>query len=162
MNETTSSLRHAFQKPVYAMVRVAPEGFQIHETIYPELRGRITRRTLARKLFRDGALACSSQDGVRATDGTVCASCLDPRCQPRLRVHLAFDKLTYVLELAGSSATNLFRLEDEAKAQGLELPDCPLRLTVESRGHWGEVIFERLPELRAPKEAAVDPAPPSP
>ena len=154
-------LRHAFQKPLYAMVRVTPGGFEINDAIYPDLRGQITRMGLTRKFFHEGTLACSSPDGVRAMDGTLCASCLDPRCQPRLRVHLAMDKITYVLDLASTSAAKLFHIEDEARAERLELADCLLRLTVESRGHWGEVTFERLPHPRELKQAHENPDPPS-
>jgi hypothetical protein len=156
---TTEYLRNAFGKPVYAMVRVTANGFAIDDDLYPELRGRITRLSLTRKFFHEGMLECSSPDGIRAMDGTLCENCLDPRCKPRLRVHLTLDKITYVLELPGTSAANLFRLEDEIKAQKLQLVDCPLLLTIESRGHWAEVIFKRLPHPRTTNQT--DPAPDS-
>lgn len=140
-------LRDAFHKPTYLPVRVTPRGFEVaEEHHYDELQGRIIKISLIRKLFDDGSLLCSSSDGVRAENGTLCQTCLHPSCQPKLRLHLALDKIVYVLELAATSAENLFALEDQAEAEGIRLIDCTVRLRAIDRRTWGEVTFERIPQ----------------
>lgn len=137
-------LRDAFRKPTYLAVRVTPDGFELDSHLYPRLEGRILKASLARKLFHDGILACSSPDGVRAEDGTVCEKCRHPRCQPRLRLQLASGSLVYLLDLPTTSAENYFALEDQADAHGARLLDWNVRLAVINRDHWGEVTFEKL------------------
>lgn len=140
-------LRDAFRKPLYLPVRVTPDGFDVDQHHYPELQGRILKASLARKLFDDGFLACSSPDGIRAEDGTLCDHCRHPRCQPRLRIQLACDRLVYILDLPPTSAENFFALEDRADAQGARLVDWNVRLSVINREHWGEVTFEKIDSL---------------
>lgn len=137
-------LRLAFQKPLYLMTKVTPEGFEIDDHHYAEITGRLMKATLVRKLFEDGVLSCSSPDGIHSADGTVCDECQHPNCQPRLRVQLVARNLIYVLDLSHSSARNLFAIEDQAESENETLPECLLKLSVVNRGFWGEVRFERL------------------
>lgn len=138
-------VRQAFRKPTYLPVRVTPQGFDVAEGRYDYLQGTVIRVSLARKLFRDGLLACSSSDGLRAEDGRDCNECQHPLCQPRLRLHLLTQRsIVYVLELPSTSAENFFALEERAQQDGANLIDCTVRLTLIDRGHWGEVVFERV------------------
>jgi hypothetical protein len=140
-------LRLAFQKPTYLPLKITPEGFEIDGNTFSELQGRVIKMTLIRKLFEDGIPTCSSPDGIRSDDGTACDDCQHPRCQPRLRLQLRAGSQVYLLDLATTSAKNLFALEDEAEAQGHELLDSTLKLTVVGHDHWGEVRFELLDQL---------------
>jgi hypothetical protein len=143
MNEPTD-LRRAFQKPLAVLVRVTPKGFLIDGNPLDTIEGRVVKRHLVRKLFQDGALVCDSPDFTTARDGTACDTCLHPRCQPQLRIHVAQGNLRYVLDLAVTSANNFFRLEDETRRKGEDIEDAVLRLTVENQGYWGEVRFDRV------------------
>lgn len=137
-------LREAFQRSTYLPVRVSPTGFELQEHHYKELHGRVLQTSLNRRLFEEGTLACRSADGITAENGTSCGECLHPRCQPRLRLELAFGKTVFVLDLAPTSARNLFALEDRAEAEGARLIDWSVKLAVTDRGNWGEVTFERI------------------
>ncbi len=137
-------LREAFRKPSYFPVRVVSDGFDVAKNHFDELRGRILKTSLARKLFDDGFLACSSSDGIRSEAGCLCEKCQHPCCQPRLRLQLAFGRLVYVLDLPATSAENFFALEDRAESEGARLIDWTVRATVIDRGHWGEVTFEKV------------------
>lgn len=137
-------LREAFQKPTYVQVRVVSNGFDVADDHYEELRGRIVKTSLLRRLFDDGFLACSSADGIRAEDGTLCQECQHPCCQPRLRVHLAYERLIYVFDLPPTSAANFFAFEDRAESQGARVIAWTVRVAVIDRDHWGEVTFEKL------------------
>ena len=137
-------LREAFQRNTYLAVRITPSGFEVDEHHYDELHGRALQTSLNRRLFEDGVLACRSADGITAENGTLCDECRHPRCQPKLRLELAFGKTVFVLDLAPTSARNLFAMEDRAEAEGARLIDWTLRLAVTDRGNWGEVTFERV------------------
>ena len=137
-------LREAFRKLIYLPVRVVSDGFRIAQGHYEELRGRIVKTSLARRLFEQGALACSSFDGIRAEDGTLCDECQHPCCQPRLRMLLAYEQLIYVLDLPATSAQNYFAFEDQVASEAARVIDCTVRVAVLDRGHWGEVTFEKV------------------
>lgn len=154
MNRHT--LRRAFQRPSYFPVKVTPSGFEVDGLDeYEKLRGRILKMTLIRKLFDDGSIVCSSPDGTTAENGTLCESCQHPRCQPRLRIHLGRDELVYVLDLAPSSARNLFATEDRAESEGDRLEDWILELSVIEHDSWGEVVFERVDSPHVPTTPSV-------
>ena len=136
--------REAFRKPTILLVKLTPKGFLIEDEIHPELTGRVVKTRLVRKRFEDRVLVCSSLDGIRARDGSVCDECRHPGCQPQLRAHLVQGEAIYILDLAASSARNLFAAEDEAAANGEQLRDWTLRLSMRNRGHWGEVCFQRV------------------
>ena len=138
----TAHLRHVFSERTYLLVKVKPDGFEVEGKTYDELRGRLIDIALVRKRFEEGALACSSSDGIRSPEGKLCDACDHPKCQPRLKIQLARGHVVYVLELATSSARNFFSLEEETEAQGGNILDWILRLTVKSREYWGEVFFE--------------------
>jgi hypothetical protein len=146
MNENLERIRSAFRSPVHLSVKVTPEGFDVDGHLFPELIGRIVKVSLLRKRFQDGVLACTSPDGLRSTDGTLCDSCCHPECQPRLRAQLLCGQIVYTLELAASSARNLLATQEQAERQGSHLWLWPLRLTVESRGYWGQVRFQKEQE----------------
>jgi hypothetical protein len=150
-------LRAAFRRPTYLIVKITPRGFEVEDALFDELAGRVTKLTLIRKLFEQGAPVCSSPDGIRANDGTLCDECRHPSCQPRLRVHLASDAAVFLLDLPATSAHNLLELEDQVVARGERLLDWIVKLTVAERGHWGEVVFEPL-EL-TPKKDLRNPQP---
>lgn len=139
-------IRAAFEKPVSVWVKVTPKGFLLEGACSPlkDLEGRVVGLRLVRKLFRNGALACHSPDGIRARNGTLCSQCLHALCRPQLRVRLASPTTISIFDLAGRSADNLLALEELAEAEGLDLVDLVLRLTVTDHGSWGEVRFQRL------------------
>lgn len=147
------TIRRAFRPPLRVGVKVTPDGFEIDDHHFEELIGRVTKMDFVRKLFDDHFLACSSPDGHSGIDGKLCRLCNHPNCHPRLRIQLSSGNVTYVLELAVSSARNLFLAQDEATRENRELWQVPLRLTVANRGYWGEVCFEKiLPnEVEAPE-----------
>jgi hypothetical protein len=145
----TRHLRHAFARPPTLLVKISPKGFLIDDELHDQLTGRITRVRLLRKLFEDDVLVCDSADGTRARNGTLCDDCRHPRCRPQLRVHLHDGRAVYILDLALTSAQNLFRIDDQAAAQDVPLDDWVLRLTVCDRDRWGEVRFERILERGA-------------
>lgn len=149
MNDKSKRIRQAFCTPFQVPAKVTPQGFEIDGHILPELLGRVRRVSLARKLFEDAILSCQSQDGVYGSGGKICDLCRHPQCQPRLRLQLDSGHVIHLLELPPSSAKNLFAIEDTAARQKVHLWDWALRLTVEDRGHWGEVRFERAP-LQSP------------
>lgn len=151
MNDKNERIRQAFLRPLHMPAKVTPQGFEVDGHLFPELLGRIARLSLARKLFEEGILTCMSDDGLAGTGGKVCDLCRHPDCQPRLRLQLVSRHMTFLLELPSSSAKNLFALEDEAQKQGARLWDWPLRLTIESHGHWGEVLFERTSDHASPQ-----------
>ncbi len=150
MNDKSKRIRQAFGPPLLVPAKITPLGFEVDGNIIPELLGRVRRLSLARKLFEDGILTCQSQDGVSGTGGKICDVCRHPQCQPRLRLQLDSGHVVHLLELPPSSAKNLFAIEDAAVRQKVHLWDWPLRLTIEDRGHWGEVRFERAPSNPAP------------
>lgn len=151
MKDFDSSLRHrireAFQKPVSVWVKVTPKGFLLEGESSPlrDLQGRVVGLRLVRKLFRSGALACQSPDGIRARDGTVCGECLHPLCRPQLRIRLGTAKAHCIFDLSGRSAENLLVLQEQLQAEGFDLLDVVLVLTVIDQGQWGEVHFEPIP-----------------
>lgn len=136
-------IRRAFIQPILLTVRICPEGFEIHDEVHPELLGRVRKVSLVRKLFEDQTLVCSSSDGIHGPEGKMCDKCRDPACQPRLRLQLVANSVTYLLELNATSARNYFILEDKAAAANVRLGEWLLRLTVTSHGFWCEVCFER-------------------
>jgi hypothetical protein len=154
MSAVDPTFRRAFHRPPRILARITPKGFAFLEEQTPELTGRIGHVRLIRKLFEEGFLTCSSSDGVRARNGTVCDDCRHPRCQPRLRIHIHERHAVFVLDLAYSSARNLLRLQHELRSEGLPLDDVNLQLSVKNRGRWGEVIFERLEPRPTPPGAA--------
>jgi hypothetical protein len=150
MKPLSDAIRQAFHEPLRLPVKITPEGFLLEDTILPELRGKLTRVALTRKLFDDGALVCCSSDGLYGTDAKICNLCVEPSCHPRLRVQLAARDAVYLLELAASSARNLLAIEDEVSRRGTHLAAVTLRLTVLPRGHWGEVRFEIIADPANP------------
>ena len=121
MNTQNYHIRQAFLD-TNVFLKVTPRGFLQGDQLLEQLEGRITKRSLVRKLFEDGVLACDSTDGIRSrTTGKFCAECFEPRCHPRLRIHLLHQNVTYVLDLAPTSAANLFDVEDQAKIEGQKL-----------------------------------------
>ena len=143
MNDNTDRIRQAFLPPLQVPVKVTAQGFEVDGEVFPELIGRVRRVSLARKLFEDSILTCQSQDGVSGTGGKICDRCRHPQCQPRLRLQLDSGHVVHLLELPPSSAKNLLAMVDAAERQRAHLWDWTLRLTVENRGHWGEVRFQR-------------------
>jgi|GEM_PF-3596597 len=145
MTSTDAQLRAAFRKTDYIPVKIVPDGLLVDERTLDALRGRIVHCQIRRKLFADdGTLDCHSPDGVTAADGRSCEECLHPRCRPWLRIHLASAHRRYILDLASTSARNLFEIEDQLGEEGNDLYETPLELCVQSHGHWGEVVFIRL------------------
>lgn len=140
----TPELRRAFADTAPLLVRVTQDGFLVDGDVQPELVGHVTRADLLRKLFQDGKLLCNSTDGVTARNGTVCAECRHPRCRPQIRLALAGNDATHIIDLGTTSARNLFAVADEAQRDGATLDGWLLRLTVQPREGWGEVHFERL------------------
>lgn len=138
-------IRRAFAQESIFFVRLRTDGFEIDGQAYSVLAGRILKTTLIRKLFEDATLVCQSKDGQTAENGTACDACNNPRCKPILRIQLAEQNMRYLIDLNASSAHNLFALEDRLLANGRSLADAPLKLTVRSHGHWGEVLFQILP-----------------
>ena len=147
MNDKNERIREAFRAPLHVLAKITPQGFEIEGDLFPELSGRVARLTLARKLFEDGILTCTSQDGFSGSKGKICDDCRHPECQPQLRVQLVSGRVIHLLELPSSSARNLFAIEDAAQRQGARLWDWILRLTIENHGHWGEVRFTRASDL---------------
>jgi len=141
--------RQAFLRPLLVPVRVRPEGFFLDGKPPPleALQGRLTRVVLLRKRFHEGSLICFSPDGVEGRDGTPCQQCLHPDCRPHLRVHLRSTAYLFIIDLVVRSAENLLRLEEEAEAEGRELVDLTLHLTVVNHDRWGEVCFKRCGSL---------------
>lgn len=143
------TLARVFQERTYVFVRVTPDGFERTDgSPVATLLGRIQKHHLIRKRFEGGRLACDSRDGVRSRRGFVCDECRHPLCRPQLRVHLVPDfttKVTYVVDLAVTSAQNLLALSDELAREEKRLDDVLLQLLVVRHGHWGEVRFERRP-----------------
>jgi hypothetical protein len=137
-------VRRAFRRLPFLLVRVTPKGFSYLEEETEELSGRIVRLRLVRKLFEDQILTCFSRDGLRARDGTLCEDCAHPRCQPQVRIHLQAREAVFVIDLAYSAARKLLVLKDELANQEIPLEETSLRLTVQDRGRWGEVGFERV------------------
>jgi len=159
----TRDVRDAFRPTPRVLARVTPRGFAIEGREVRTIDGRVTRLGLVRKLFKDSALVCSSKDGVRAKDGTLCDECRHPRCQPQLRVELQAGDRTLLLDLAFSSARNLLALRDRVDPEGVALDDVPLRLSVVDRGKWGEVVFalaDESPAQSGDRSPVI--APPSP
>jgi hypothetical protein len=144
MNPNPLTLRRTFAKPTALLVRISPKGFLILDELSRELTGRIGKTHLVRKLFEDGVLICDSKDGRRARNGTLCPECRHPQCRPLLRIHLHWETVVYILDLAFTSAQNLLALETEALEERLQLSQWTLRLTVRDHGYWGEVLFERV------------------
>lgn len=145
MTTTDAQLRAAFRKTDYIPVKIVPQGFLVDEKILDALRGRLVHCQMRRKLFADdGTLDCHSPDGITAANGQSCEECLHPRCRPWLRIHLASAHRRYILDLASTSARNLFEIEDQLHQAGDDLDQTPLELGVQSHGHWGEVFFIRL------------------
>ena len=138
---TPGTFRGRFQSSRWIGVRTRPGGFEINGELQDELRGRIAKTVSVRKRFEDGVLACRSPNGERSEDGVLCAECLHPDCRPILRIQLRGPGDTWVLDLPHSSARNLINLEDELSRTDHELVTTDLTLTVEDRGHWGEVRF---------------------
>lgn len=144
MNPNSRTLRRAFAPPTTFLVKISPKGFLIRDELSSELKGRVGKTHLVRKLFEDGVLSCDSKDGRQARNGTLCPQCRHPRCRPQLRIHLHWEPVVYILDLAFTSAQSLLALETEALEQGQGLDQWMLRLTVRDHGYWGEVCFERL------------------
>ena len=144
MSAADRALRRVFAAPTPLLVRVSRDGFRVEDDTLSEIVGRLRGARLLRKLFKDGALACDSPDGITARNGTLCADCAHPRCRPVLRITLVRDSALYVLDLSTASARNFFDIEDQAAACGAELEGWTLRATVLPRDTWGEVTFERL------------------
>jgi hypothetical protein len=136
-------VHEAFRKPPVRLVRVLADGFLVEGRSLASLTGRVTRTRLLRKRFDAGALVCDSLDGIQARNGTICEACRHPDCRPWLRVHLATADDVYLIDLAVVSARNFLAVEEAAAHQGQDLSRWTLRLTVVSRGRWGEVRFDR-------------------
>jgi len=146
MNHPKRQMCMAFRRPTTFLVKITPKGFVLSalgEEPVPELTGRIAKIRIIRKRFADGVLVCDAPDGSHARNGTTCAQCLHPRCRPLLRCHLADRGLLYVIDLAYTSAENLFAIEDQAADAGDQLEAWHLRLRIVDRGYWGEVQFVR-------------------
>lgn len=161
---TAPDVRDAFRQTPRVLARVTPRGFACDGREVPALEGRVTGLGLVRKLFKDSALVCSSKDGVRARDGTLCDECRHPRCQPQLRVELRASDRVLLLDLAFSSARNLLALRERVEAEGVALEDVVLRLSVLDRGRWGEVVFalaDESPAQSGDRSPVVTPAPPA-
>jgi hypothetical protein len=143
MRTPEKRIRRAFRRRPFLLVRVTPKGFVYLEEETEELTGRIVRLQLVRKLFEDQCLVCFSRDGLRARDGTLCEECAHPRCQPQVRIHLQVPEAVFVIDLAYSAARRLLALKDELAQGETPLEETSVRLTVQDRGQWGEVCFER-------------------
>ena len=140
-----SELRREFTRGGQLFARVTPRGFVVDGEVHKELVGRLGKTQLVRKLFVDGTLACDSQDGVSARGGRVCETCDETGCQPQLRMRLhAPGDMVVIVDLASSSARNLFAVEDHLVKSGRTIADADLRLFITDRGRWGEVRFEVL------------------
>ena len=146
MNHPNRQLQMAFRRPTTLLVKVSPKGFvlgAIDDEPVAELTGRIVITRVIRKRFEDGVLVCDAPDGTLARNGTTCRQCQHPRCRPLLRCHLADRGVVYIIDLACTSAENLFAIEDQAADVGDQLEDWHLRLRIVDRGYWGEVQFVR-------------------
>ena len=144
MNPKPQTLRRAFAQPTTFLVKISPQGFLVRDELASELTGRVGKAHLVRKRFEDGVLVCDSKDGRQARNGTRCPECRHPRCRPQLRIHLHWESVIYILDLAFTSAQSLLDLEAEAAGQGQTLDQWTLRLTVRDHGYWGEVCFEHV------------------
>ena len=146
MNHPNRQMCMAFRRPTTLLVKVTPKGFvlsALDEEPVAELTGRIVKIRVIRKRFEDGVLVCDAPDGTHARNGTTCGQCQHPRCRPLLRCHLADRGIVYVIDLAYTSAENLFAIEDQAADAGDQLEAWHLRLRIVDRGYWGEVQFVR-------------------
>ena len=137
------TIRAAFRRTTTRLARVTPQGFLVGDERHHELIGRLDSYQLLRKRFEDGELVCDSPDGVNARTGQSCQACLHPQCRPQLRLRLRDGPFSYLIDLAVTSAENLFEIEDDAEAKGCRIEDWHLRITIKPRGGWGEVRFER-------------------
>lgn len=160
MSLPEKELRQAFRRHPRVVARVTPHGFAFFDQEVPHFEGRIAKAHVVRKLFWDSVLACFSQDGVRARDGTLCDDCRHPRCQPQMRIHLHERHAVFLVDLAYSSARNLIALLDELDGEGLAVDDVTLRLSVLDHGRWGEVVFARLDTPAAESAAESGDRPP--
>jgi len=146
MNHPKRQMYMAFRRPTTVLVKVTPQGFvlgAIDEEPVAELTGRIVTTRVIRKRLEDGVLVCDAPDGAHARNGTTCGQCQHPGCHPLLRCHLADRGVVYVIDLAYTSAENLFAIEDQAAHVGDQLEAWRLRLRIVDRGYWGEVQFVR-------------------
>lgn len=141
MYETNRSIRDALSQPKLRLVRVLPHAFQVQDEELTELRGRVHRVHLVRKLFEDGSLVCDSKDGYLARNGTKCEDCLHPRCRTLLRLYLDCGDGLALIDLNPTSAQNFFEIEDVAREAQLDLRKLDLCLSVTNQRHWGEVRF---------------------
>jgi hypothetical protein len=137
------TIRAAFCRPTTRLARVTPQGFLVDDVRHQELVGRLDSYQLLRKRFEDGELVCDAPDGVNSRTGQSCQACLHPQCRPQLRLRLRDGPFSYLIDLAVTSAENLFAIEDDAAAEGCRIEDWHLRITIKPRGGWGEVRFER-------------------
>jgi hypothetical protein len=141
MSFLPDDVRREFSRECFSYVKVTPRGFDIDidDEVVEELRGRVVKATVIRKLFEDSVLTCDSKDGVTGREGIVCAQCRHLRCRPMMRIHFLCAGINLVIDLAPTSAQNLVALEQRGD---VDLETAELNIAVIDRGHWGEVTFQ--------------------
>jgi hypothetical protein len=162
MNGDLKLLREELEARSRDLSRIQPNGLLIGDFTYPEIRGVIMSWAMLRKFFRNRRPVCWSDDGETGLGAKQCADCRDrSQCGVRVRVHLErCEPVTGApgdrsrlalpscvdLELNFTSCVNFHRYAELLALDQVELSDFPTRLTVVSRGDWGEVRFTKDPD----------------
>lgn len=147
MTRDPSPLRAILHAAIAKYLTVTPRGLVLDgaDAPVPVLVVRILAHGGARTLYRNRRPACRALDGIRsvtAPDKT-CATCVDlGDCTPQVRVDLVVDRRPYRLLLAFTSARIFLEYVATLEARGTDPRAGRHRVSVTSRGGWGEVRWQ--------------------
>lgn len=121
---------------------IRPDAILVDRRPCTKLLVKVLAHGAARTLYRGRKPFCRSLDALRSTNGKLCAECDDLKnCTSQIRLHLLIQDRPYLLLLAYTSARNFLLYLGSLGPTTAQLRDLDTRITVASRGSWGELRF---------------------
>lgn len=139
-------LEDAYQRSLPDFIQVLPEGFRIGENVQPTRNVSIQDEQLVRTLWDHGRALCRSIDGFSSiTSGKVCRVCRDQRrCTAQIVLFVLVDDSPFRIALNYTSGQNYLAYRRVSRDKDRDLRHVLTKLSVTSRGTWGEMRFEEV------------------
>jgi len=140
-------LRQLLHRALVRYLTVRPDGFILQSGSRRRrlIEARILGHGGARTLYKNRKPTCRSLDGLQPILGDTSRRCLGCRdyakCTPQLRIDLIFERRSYRLLLAYSSARNFLAYDAERRQRGRAVEHVITKISVVNRGTWGELRF---------------------
>lgn len=139
-------LDEAYQQSLPDFIQVLPEGFRIGGNPQTTLNVSIQDEQLVRTLWDQGRSVCRSIDGYSSiSTKKLCRVCRDQgRCTVQIVLFVLIDDNPFRLALNYTSGQNYLAYRRTCRDKGHDLRHALTKLSVSSRGTWGEIRFKEV------------------